>query len=728
MLVGGGHAHVEVIRRFMIRPPAAARVTLVAREALSPYSGMLPGHLAGEHSFERLHIDLYRLCQRAGVRLIQAEVSQLDLQAQQLEFEARPGLGFDALSINTGAVPTALAADPRVLPVKPIGQFLPRWAQLRETLPSDAELLLLGLGAGAIELALALRQQLPQTVRLQLVGGRLLPGWPSAAGSWARQQLTAAGIRWQEGVRVDSFVNNRLRTSDGQTIAASAVLDVTGVQAPPWIRRCGLGLDADGFIEVDQTLRSRTHPQVFAAGDIASLLGQPRPKSGVYAVRAGPVLAHNLRSLWGTNRLKRYRAQRTALALLSNGAGEVLACRGRLSLRGRWLQPVKHWIDRRFVERYNGQELTTAARAQRYVQAQQAAPAAAPQGLNAAVADDLPPAMRCQGCGGKLGAGLLKRSLGRLAASASSLQQPALLAGIGDDAAVLQVDREQLVLSTDTMTAFLSDPYLFAQFATHHAVNDVLAMGGELTTALATMQVESAGDALMERDLTQLLQGTAETLARYGASLAGGHSLAGSELTFGLTVIGRAPQTPLLKGGLLPGQRLLITKPLGSGVLLAGAMRSLCDARELESLFAMMTVSNQAAVPVLRAHQVSALTDLTGFGLLGHLAEMLRAAAVGVSLDLTAVPLLPGAYVLAEAGIGSSLLAANQGLLPEFLGAVDPVLRDLACDPQTAGGLLASVPADQAESCVKSLRDAGFADAALVGRVLASDEGWRFSA
>ncbi|MEM1435311.1 MAG: selenide, water dikinase SelD [Pseudomonadota bacterium] len=706
MLLGGGHAHVEVVRAFGMQPPHRTRVTLVAREAQSPYSGMLPAYLAGAYEHAELHIDLYRLCQQAGVRFVHAEVQALDLDRRRLHIDGRPAIGYDLLSLNTGAVPAALVSGPEVVPVKPIGQFLPRWEALRAGLVPGDRLALVGLGAGAVELAMALRTQLPADVELVLVGGRLLPGWPQRACRWARRELAAAAIEVLEGQRVDRFEQGTLQGDEGFALSVRAVLDVTGVQAPDWIRNSGLATDEQGFVRVDRKLQSLSHRSVFAAGDIAALEGQPRPKSGVYAVRAGAALHRNLRAAAGSARLRPYRAQGSALALLSNSRGTTLACRGRFTVSARWLTVLKARIDHRFIERYNGPLKTPAERAAEYLERH---PAEVDREL-----------MRCQGCGGKVTAAALSAGLDSL----PPIQHPALLAGAGDDAAVLSIGNRRLIASTDSMSAFISDPYRFARFVTHHSANDVIAMGGPLTAALSTVQLAPGGDVLQARDLEQLLGGINDTLASYGAALAGGHSFAGAELTLGLTVLGELDAEPLFKSGLEPGDRLIVTRPLGSGVLLAAAMRAIAGTQELVPLFEAMAQSNEPALEVLRQHHTHALTDVTGFGLLGHLAEMLDASALGARIEVDCVPLYAGAAELARAGIGSSLLKGNRSSVERFAGPVAGWQRDLLCDPQTAGGLLAAVPQEHAAACVAALNAAGFDSAAVCGRVTAAAEGW----
>ena len=258
---------------------------------------------------------------------------------------------------------------------------------------------------------------------------------------------------------------------------------------------------------------------------------------------------------------------------------------------------------------------------------------------------------------------------------------------------------------------------VFGEIAANHALNDVFAMGGEPRHALATALVPPGPGRQVEETLFQLLAGARACLDREGVALVGGHSGEG-ELALGFSVTGEvAPERIVRKGGLEAGDALILTRPLGTGVLFAGAMRARANAAWIEAALAAMRQSNRAAAAILRDHGASAMTDVTGFGLIGHLGEMLAASLAGAELDPAAVPLYPGALELAQAGISSTLLPENLSLASLLRGEVDAPLRTLLFDPQTSGGLLAGVPADRAEACVAVLRANGYVHAAIVGRV-----------
>ena len=333
VLVGGGHSHVQVLRSFGMKPVPGVRLTVISREVNTPYSGMLPGHVAGFYSREDIHIDLAPLAAFAGARLIADEVVGLDLDAQHLRLGAHPDLYFDVLSVNCGAIPETVGDG--ALAVKPIGQFLPKLDAVCAAAKPGDRLALVGGGAGGVELALALRRRLPAGVAVSLLTERLLPGHASAVQHRLRQALAAAEVAVEEGFRVAALDGGAVLSEAQRRVAADHVFWVTGVKAPDWPARAGLAVDDRGFIRVNPQLRSCSHPNVFAAGDIACLEDQPRPKAGVYAVRAGPILTTNLRRAATGRALRLIRVSCQALRMWSATA----ASRPMRKIQRNWLWP-----------------------------------------------------------------------------------------------------------------------------------------------------------------------------------------------------------------------------------------------------------------------------------------------------------------------------------------------------------------------------------------------------
>lgn len=704
LLIGGGHSHVEVIRQFGMHPLPGLRVTVLSRDVHTPYSGMLLGLIAGHYTFDECHIDLRALCEVNGVRLIHGEVVGIDRERREVLLEDRPALGYDWVSVNIGSRPalhTIPGACEHGIAVKPIDRFLGRWYAITTELmnePRGYRIAIVGGGAAGIEVALACMHRLRTLLgahaglvscELVCAAPRLLATHNARVRACFEHRLAAAGITVHCARRVVEANGAGLRLDDGSHITTDLTIWAIHAGAASWPGASGIACDRDGFIQVDQTLRSISEPRLFAAGDIAAL-PEPVAKSGVYAVRAGRTLARNLRRVVLARPLRPYRPQTRFLSLLSTGDKHAVASRGPLFAAGHWVWRWKNHIDRTFMARYRAQPVAPTA-----------------------PGDD--PRMRCGGCAAKVGS----ETLGRVLADMHTVRREGIVHGLAsaEDAAVLLPPLgQQLVQSIDYFRTFIDDPYLLGRIAALHCLGDIYAMGARPHSALAIATIPWAAPAVMEQSLHQLMQGALRELENEQVALLGGHSNEGAELAFGLSVNGyAAPQQLLLKSALRSGHALILTKAIGTGTLLAANQAAAAEGRWIDAALANMLLSPRVALEVLRAHGVAACTDVTGFGVLGHLLEMLRASQIGAHLRPAAIPLLPGARQCIERGYRSSLQHSNC----VHLDALTERPRqspetELLLDPQTAGGLLAAVPADQAEQCVAALQASGYHEAAII--------------
>ncbi len=364
LLAGGGHAHVEVLRRFALARPAGAQIVLVTPSPQTPYSGMLPGHVAGFYAREEMFIDVAKLADACGARFVAAGVAALDAAACEARLEDGTRLTYDFASLDIGSTPATGGADgdPRhVLAVKPIDAFLAGWSALLARIEAGAvrRVAVVGAGAAGVEMLLAMHHRACATaqgasVEWQLVtdGDDILSGFPDGVRRRFLRVLAGRGVIVHRRSQVARVDDEGVRTTSGTLIPADAVIRATGAAAASWLGASGLALDAAGFVAVDETLRSPSHPSVFAAGDAASMIAHPRPKSGVYAVRQGPVLARNLAAALAGEPLARYVPQRDALAIVTTGERRAVATRGGWSLEGAWVWRWKDRIDRGFMARY----------------------------------------------------------------------------------------------------------------------------------------------------------------------------------------------------------------------------------------------------------------------------------------------------------------------------------------------------------------------------------------
>jgi selenide,water dikinase len=734
VLLGGGHSHVAVLRQFGMKPLPGVRLTLITRDVHTPYSGMLPGFVAGHYGYDECHIDLRPLAQFAGCRLYHAGVEGLDLTNRLVLCRDRLPVPFDLLSINTGSTPAVLeipGAAERTLPVKPIDRFLEGWRAITEEVLNRSgvfRLSVVGGGAGGVEASLAMRYRLrtllakqgesPDRIEIHLLtdSTEILPSHNPKVRAKFQRILSARGVRVYTGHRVVEVKDGVLLCDNGASVAFDRAVWVTQAAAPQWPEQAGLATDEKGFVLINDCLQSVSHPLVFAAGDVASIQSHPRPKSGVFAVREGPPLAANLRRALLGKPLEPFRPQHRFLSLISTGDRYAVASRGGWSLEGHWIWRWKDWIDRRFMEKYNRlPEMPNAETI--HLEAGLAGPEA--------IKEISTIAMRCGGCGAKVGSSVLGRVLARL----SPVSREDILVGLNspDDAAVVWVPPGKVMVHTiDFFRSFIDDPYIFGQIAANHSLGDIYAMGATPQSALALATVPYGLEAKTEEQLYQLMAGALKVLNESDTALVGGHTGEGAELAFGCAVSGLAdPESLLRKGGMRPGDGLILTKPLGTGTLFAADMRRKAKGRWIDAAIANMLLSNRAAAECLLRYGATACTDVTGFGLLGHLVEMTKASQVDVELHLDALPVLDGAMDTLRMGIFSSLQPQNVRLrraIRDIEQASQHERYSLLFDPQTAGGLLASVPQERVQGCLDELRRLGYRDAAYIGRVYAAGD------
>ena len=730
VLIGGGHAQIAVLKSFGMNPVAGLRLTLVTDVMQAPYSGMLPGYVEGHHSLEDMHIDLLKLARFAGARLIKRAVKNIDFDKQNIVLEDDLNLFYDVLSINCGAVPAAeaiIGTDAHALTVKPISRFL-------EKMPAPAELrgdiAVIGGGAAGCELAISLQRHYsdagtPANYHLFSRSARLLPTAPKAASMHMQQALEKSQITLHQNMAVREITQNSVITEDGSEIPAAHIFVVTAARPASWISNLSLSHCEAGYIQVWPTLQTIEYDNVFAAGDVASMIGKEREKAGVFAVRAGPYLAANLRAFIEQGTLKNFHPQSRYLALIGLGGRQALAIRGNLVAKGAFWWHLKQWIDTRFMRKFT-----------------QLPEMHMPQPARPALADKLAPqqpsdSFECAGCGAKAGADVLSDALEearKLAIKNGVLPRYLPPSGIALDYGTLPLPKESADItgfsqSVDFLSQHISDAYLFGRIAALHALSDVFVAGDKPIAAQAIVTLERARPEMQKSDLTLMLSGALEELAAHHTQLIGGHTTVSGEamLGFAVTGISRAkPAPPRLADD---DYLLLLSKPIGIGVILAAEMRGHCPTEAYEAAMDTMLSSNASAAElILKAAPSALMTDVTGFGLARHgLNLMQRMGCSGMVLWPDKLPLITGAQALAADHIRSNLYSHNRKDIHlsggANLGAEYSAIIDLLFDPQTSGGVLAALPRRIATEICGKMQIVGYEQAAIIGKLSPRHEG-----
>jgi selenide,water dikinase len=356
LLLGGGHAHALVLLEFRNFISKSLTVTLVTPGPVHVYSGMVPGVVAGHYAAADAQIGLAHLAREAGAELIQGRVLRLEPDAKRAVLENGDTVAYDYASLNLGSLPDFFSvpgAAGYATAVKPFDDFFAHWRALLETGPQAPRIAIAGAGAGGVELAMAMQFALDRRGTggsVELYSERNV--FPENLAARIRHALERFSIKLHAGTPVHAVEPGPIVVSPLGRERYDAVFWTAGAAALPMLRESGLRTDARGFVLVDASLRSVSHPDVFAAGDTASLQGAALPKSGVYAVRQAPVLAQNLKGVLRGTAMRDYVPQKVSLALISCGAKYAIAQRGGWSAEGAWAWRWKNWLDRRWIARF----------------------------------------------------------------------------------------------------------------------------------------------------------------------------------------------------------------------------------------------------------------------------------------------------------------------------------------------------------------------------------------
>ncbi|MEB3309035.1 MAG: FAD-dependent oxidoreductase [Snowella sp.] len=378
VLIGGGHSHAIALKEWGKKPLPQVELTLITDVLLTPYSGMLPGYIAGFYRFEETHINLQKLAHFAQAQLILTQAMGLDLDKKQVFCADHSPISFDILSIDIGSTPNRLTvsgASSYAIPAKPVPQLLQAWEDLltrvRQSPTKSLSIAIVGGGAGGVELALNMQTRLKTILQNVVInhpenritfhlfhrGNRLL----ESHSPWVSHKLEkilqerSIHLHLSETVQAIHPISQnscQLRCKSGLTLDTNYIFWVTQASSPDWIKTSGLSTDSQGFISVNNTLQSLSHQFVFAAGDIATMLNAPHPKAGVFAVRQGKPLFRNWRNLLLNQPLKPYYPQKYYLGLIGTGDQSAIASWGNWGWQSSWLWHWKDHIDRSFMAQF----------------------------------------------------------------------------------------------------------------------------------------------------------------------------------------------------------------------------------------------------------------------------------------------------------------------------------------------------------------------------------------
>lgn len=649
VLVGGGHAHAVALSEGLSDPEAGHRVTLVVRDVMTPYSGMVPGVIAGIYAPDDAHIDLLRLARSTNCRIIEGTVTGLDPVARRVLIAGRAPLSYDLASINVGITPASAGIDGSDLatPVKPIATLLERITALEPRIATGdvAHVAVVGGGAAGVEIVFALRARFGPALALTLVSrGPVLSQHNRRVQAAIRSALETHDIHIVTG-DVTAVRPGGLGLADGSMVTADAVLLNTYAAAPSWLSSTGLACDASGFLQVNKHLHT-SDAAVFAAGDCVSFADAGLPKAGVYAVRQGPVLGRNLREAALARQEARrpalapFKPQRRVLALLSTGDGRAVASRGPLKAEGRWVWRWKDAIDRAFMARLAQAGATSGARSpqvqkREFPMPEQVMPAW-PHGVTA----------RPRGT-------------------------------------------DLMVEATSWHAPLADDRALAARLAMRAALTPLIAAGassGEVNAALAG---DEWGD---PQTIVEALLRAADEGFTVTPSVARG--MGGPYLSLTARALVR-PERALGLEGAKPGDLIVLSRPIGTGLALMAEAQGLLGGRHWLEVMATLDRSATGEADRLRSLGATTMQALGPNGLLAALRALARGSRGAAALTLSMVPGLADALTLAERlPLPRGNTSGDMAREPIFDGArgLSPLETHVLQAPECGTGLLATLP------------------------------------
>jgi len=690
VLIGAGHTNCLFLKMWAMKSNPSLRVTLINPDPISSYTGMLPALVAGLCTKSDAQINLFSLCRATGTRLIIDTVKKIDKRKSQIMCKTGRIVNFDLLSINIGSnsVPLINGFKKFGCSVRPLAAFQERWEKFLESIneKSAPVICVIGGGLASIELSFAMDIRLKKTeledFKIKIFeSGKAFKKLSLNQQRYLKNKAKLRKIEIIENTTIKEVSNNGLLQKNGNFVHADLIISCIGPQPNDLFKKSKIE-NKDGYVCVDETLRVIGFQNAFAVGDCAHFPSQAVDKSGVYAVRQAPILYKNILKFFKNEQLVRFKPQSDYLKLIVYEGASAIFLRNGVAFSAKWVWSLKSFIDKKFITNFKK--------------------------LSEMVTKDMENGQRnnqkmlCGGCGSKVGNVILESSLRKLSDPGSKH----IVSKIGDDAAIIKFNSLFQALTTDHLRSFTKDAWLQSKITAMHALGDIWAMGSDPEIALTNIIIPESSNDIQKRTIEEIIDGANSVFCAEGVKIVGGHTSLGKELVIGFTLGGFSRTQPKTVDKASVGDQIILTKPLGSGVLLAGEMRFEGEGQDLKNLFDAMSKSQSSIAKVL-SKVANSMTDITGFGLGGHLLNIVSKSNVGAKLYLDQIPVYPGANNLIAKDIRSSIFENNY-MYSERMIIKTTANTDILFDPQTSGPLLATVPKGKVKGVIAAGEKLGF--------------------
>ncbi len=720
VLLGAGHAQISVLKTFGMNPVDGINIILITDVLSTPYSGMLPSYIEGKCSKKDFHIDLTKLSNFCKARLIHTSVKHIDPIKKTVFLENYPSIYYDILSINTGSVPNynmIPGAKKHAISVKPISKFINKIPNKDEL---SGKFIFIGGGKAGIELSLAFKKRadiLKKNIKVILIekNKKFFPQSNQIVEKIVTNKLKESKIDYFLNTKVTSIKNEIVFTNNGKFNGKKIFL-ITPAQPPEWIKKLIFKKDKDGFILVKQTLQTLNYPDVFATGDIASVNNYPRQKSGVYSVRAGKILSKNILLYIYNKNLINWIPQNSALSIIGFSNNKALALKGVFFNYGKIPYFLKKFIDKKFMNNFLILPKMKEHNSQLFPLIKKKNPS---EKINN---------IYCSACGSKTEIEIIKNSIIQaskialeLGAKKKYIPQIDFEKDIGETN-FKKASKGKIIQSIDFISQHISDPFIFGRIAALHSLSDIFASNSIPKYALSMIVLKRSRKLIQENDLLQILAGSILELSNHKTILIGGHTTTGIESSVGFSITGEKNYHNKKLSYNVQDYDLILTKPLGIGVMLAGMMRNLITSEQYQETIKIMLESNYKCTKIIGKFPNTLMTDVTGFGLAQHSLNLSkRIGSSNIEINISKLNFISGALDLSYKNIQSSIFDENKkniNISSSKLSDFEEQKIKLIFDPQTSGGILAAVPKIYSNKCLEKLKLSGYNKSSIIGKII----------
>ena len=703
VLIGGGHANVQVLRKLCMNRYKGLNAVLISESYGAIYSGMTPGYIEKLYSLDEITIDLQRLCFNAGATFIKDKVVRIDEKNQILYLNDNPSIKFDLLSINSGSnsdkQTIKIENDSKVISVKPINNLVSKINLIDEIIEksSQKKVSIIGGGVASFELSFALHKRYHGNISLEIISKHLLEekNLNKSSINKIKKILKNMGINLisKQAIAIN---NSEIKVDDEDVIYSDLILLSTGASLPKWLAQSKLDKD-ENFIAVNQHLQSLNFKNIFVSGDAASIQNFKRPKSGVMAVRQGEMLRDNLFLFLQNKSLKKFQPQKNWLYLIGTYKYSAILNYFNFSFEGKWCWVLKKLIDLNFMKKFYFPGQTDMNK----------------KIFNLTEHKEDIPKMYCQGCGSKVSKNTLVNYL-------SNQKKNSELS----DATEIKFDYRDILQTIDHIKLFNSfNPYDFGIISYLHSQNDILAAGGSVHSLSVSIGVPISENLVESFYLEYFMGGIQNEVTKDGALLASGHSYQTEEPAITITMNGSLNKKAN-KSLATEGNLIYLSKPLGTGYLLAAYFQNskLLSISDFEILLKHLKTGNDLAAKSGFSCGSQLMTDISGFGLASHLGDICQSSNLSAQIHLNKDILINDKLEILK-NFESSGYKNNYLSSFNLISIKDdhPLLK-IIFDPQTNGPLLIAIDKEKKNEFENNFKNQCLSKPLLIGEFIRQKE------